>query len=82
MNEIQTLQGHMNSVNTISFSPDGKYLASGSSDKTVKIWDMELKTEIITLKNHLLKVNSVAFSPDGDYFISASDDRSIKLWNI
>jgi WD40 repeat protein len=72
----------MNSVNTISFSPDGKYLISGSSDKTVKIWNVELQKEVITLKGHILKVNSVAFSPEGNYFVSASDDRSIKLWNI
>jgi WD40 repeat protein len=39
--ELKTLQGHTDSVNTISFSPDGKYLVSGSSDKTVKIWNFE-----------------------------------------
>ncbi len=76
------MQGHTNAVNTISFSPDGKYLVSGSSDKTVKIWNVELQKEVITLKGHILKVNSVSFSPEGNYFASASDDRSIKLWNI
>ncbi len=76
------MQGHNNSVNTIAFSPDGKYLISGSSDKTVRIWSVELQKEVITLKGHILKVNSVAFSPEGVHFVSASDDRSIKLWNI
>ncbi len=65
----------MNSVNTISFSPDGKYLVSGSSDKTVKLWDVELQKEVVTLKGHMLRVNSVAFSLEGNYFISTSDDR-------
>jgi WD40 repeat protein len=65
----------MDSVNTISFSPDGRYLVSGSSDKTVKIWNVGLQREVATLKGHLLKVNSVAFSPEGNYFVSASDDR-------
>jgi WD40 repeat protein len=57
-------------------------LVSGSSDKTVKIWGLDLYKELITLKGHLLKVNFVAFSPEGNYFISASDDRTIKLWSI
>jgi WD40 repeat protein len=57
-------------------------LASGSSDKTVKIWSLESQKEVITLKGHILKVNSVAFSPDSGYLVSASDDRSIKVWNI
>jgi WD40 repeat protein len=57
-------------------------MASGSGDKTVKIWSVELKKEIKTLKGHKETVHSVSFSPDGKYLASGSQDRMIKLWNV
>ncbi len=57
-------------------------MASGSEDKNIKIWSVELKKELITLKGHNGSVNSVSFSPDGKYLASASDDGMIKLCNV
>ncbi len=74
--------GHQGSVKSIAFSPDGKYMASGSQDKTVKIWSLELKKELTTLKGHKKAVISVSFSYDGKYLASGSDDGMIKLWNV
>jgi WD40 repeat protein len=57
-------------------------LASGSSDKTVKLWSVELQKEVNMLQGHSNNVNSVAFSPDGKYLASSSDDKTVKLWSI
>jgi WD40 repeat protein len=73
---------HGDNVYSIAFSPDGKYLASGSGDKTVKLWNVESQKEVNTLKKHKDKVTSVAFSPDGKYMASGSYDHTVKLWSV
>ena len=78
---IKTLEGHTRFVNSINFSPDGKYLASGSDDKTIKLWNVSTGKHIKTLKGHIWNVVSVNFSPDGKYLASGSGD-TIKLWNV
>jgi WD40 repeat protein len=73
---------HPSEVNEVSFSPDGKTLASGSEDKTVKLWDVETGKELKTLKGHQDSVNSVSFPPDGKTLASASRDKTVKLWDV
>ena len=76
-----TLKGHTRGVNSITYSPDGKYFASGSEDKTIKIWDANRGRELRTLKGHAGGVTSVTFYPDGKYLASGSWDNLIKLWD-
>ncbi|WP_414518592.1 ribosome assembly protein 4, partial [Nostoc sp. PCC 9305] len=76
--EVNTLEGHSSRVNSIGFSPDGKTLASGSDDKTIKLWDVSTGKAIKTLTGHSSSVLSVAFSPDGKTLASGSDDKTIK----
>jgi WD40 repeat protein len=73
---------HSESVRSVAFSPDGKYLASGSGDYTVKLWSIESQKEVTTLQGHDKSVNSVAFSPDGKYLVSGSQDKTVKLWSL
>jgi dipeptidyl aminopeptidase/acylaminoacyl peptidase len=80
--ERNPLEGHDSWVNSVSFSPDGKTLASGSEDKTIKVWNLATGKEITTLTGHTLLVNSVSFSPDGKTLASGSDDKTIKVWNL
>jgi WD40 repeat protein/serine/threonine protein kinase len=77
----QTFRGHTHSVTSVCFSPDGRHLASGSWDQTVKLWHA-VKGEVVrTLQGHADTVWSVCFSPDGKRLASASADRTVKLWN-
>jgi uncharacterized delta-60 repeat protein len=70
---------HHGSVRSVAFSPDGKYVVSGSFDKTARVWEAETGKEIARM-THEDGVNSVAFSPDGKYVVSGSADRTARVW--
>ncbi len=75
------MRGHTRAVSSVAFSPDGARLATGSWDKTVKLWDAALGEEITTLPGHTPAVYSVAFSPDGARLATGSWDKTVKLWD-
>lgn len=77
----QTLTGHRNTVMPVAFSPDGKTLATGSMDKTIKLWDVQTGALKQTITGHSNGVHALAFSPDGKTLASGSDDKTIKLWD-
>ena len=74
------MKGHGRSVLSVVFSPNGEQLASGSSDKTVKIWDIASGRYVKTLEGYDNCVWSVAFSPNGQQLTCASSDKTIKIW--
>jgi hypothetical protein len=69
-------------IRSVAFSPDGKFLASGSDDKTVKVWEVGSWREVATLRGHGGYVYSVSFSPDGKFLASGSDDKTVKVWEV
>ncbi|KAL2887316.1 Vegetative incompatibility protein HET-E-1 [Ceratocystis lukuohia] len=78
---LQTLEGHGDSVQSVVFSTDGQRLASGSDDKTVKIWDATSGACLQTLEGHDDWVASVVFSTDGQRLASGSRDETVKIWD-
>jgi len=69
-------------VNDIAISPDGKFLASASANKTIELYETKTGSVIQTLEGHTDDIWSVAFSPDGRTLASASWDSTIKLWDV
>jgi hypothetical protein len=79
---VRTLTGHIAWVWSVSFSPDGSLLASGSVDKTIKLWRVSDGSLVRTLKGFLGFVSSVSFSPEGSLLASGNFDGTIKLWRV
>ena len=79
---LGTLSGHAWAVLTVTFSPDGKVLATGSEDNTIKLWEVNTGKMIDTLSGHSWSVVALAFSTDGEMLVSGSWDKTVKLWMV
>ncbi|KAJ9527505.1 hypothetical protein QJQ45_025765 [Haematococcus lacustris] len=77
-----TLEGHTSCVTSVTLSPDGKVLVSGSRDNTIRVWDMASGSCTYTMEGHTDCVNGVTLSPDGKVLVSGSGDNTIRVWDM
>jgi len=77
---IQT--GHSSRVNCAVFGPDHHWLASGSADNSIRLWDVDSGLELRALAGHQNWINALAVSDDGELLASGSNDRTVKVWNV
>ena len=75
------LRGHKAAVTSLSYSPDGRRIASGSSDGTVRVWDAESSESLVVFRGHEDSVTSVSYSPDGRRVASGSEDCTVRVWD-
>ncbi len=85
---LRTLRGHRQAVTSVAFSPDSRWIVTGSGDQTAKVWEVasglsadKAGRELLTLKGHIAQIASVAFSPDGQRIATGSWDRTAKVWD-
>jgi WD40 repeat protein/serine/threonine protein kinase len=81
--ESSTLNGHISRISSLSVSQNGRFILSGSGDKTLKLWEIETRQCIRTFSGHKEGITSVSLSADGHYAISAGgNDCNLKQWNV
>src|SRR5205807_5517619 len=77
-----TLRGHTGRVLTVAYTLDGKRLATGGEDRTIRVWDALTGRELLCLRGHTSTVRGVAWSPDGKRIASASADGTARVWDV
>jgi WD40 repeat protein len=80
--EGSVLTGHENAVTAVAYAPDGKLLASGSADRSVRLWDPVQEQPLAILRGHGSPVQCIAFTPDGRTLASAGTDGVVRLWDV
>ncbi|WP_437747130.1 PQQ-binding-like beta-propeller repeat protein [Sorangium sp. So ce1504] len=80
--EERSLFGHSDRVNACAISPDGQRIVSGSSDGTLKVWDLPTGKLLSTLEGHAKEIRCCDISPDGQRIVSGSGDAMLKVWDL
>ncbi|MGE0607530.1 MAG: c-type cytochrome domain-containing protein [Pirellulales bacterium] len=81
-NVTKTIVGHEGAITALAFSADNSRLASGSADKTARVWNLADGAQLASFALHTAGVTGVAFNSNGQQVVSGSADNSLKLWNV
>ncbi len=79
---LKTLRGHSDVVRRVQFSPNGKWIVSGSDDKTIRIWEVATGKEIRVIRGNEYAVKCIACSPNGQYVASGDINDAVHIWDI
>jgi WD40 repeat protein/serine/threonine protein kinase len=85
---LRTFEGHEEheeyggSVQSVAFSPDGRFILTGSGENTLRLRDVATGQILRTFEGHKKEINSLAFSPDGRFALSGSSDKALRLWDV
>ena len=79
---IRTLKGHTGPVSAVAFTEDGRRLATGADDKTVRLWDVTTGAEARSFAGHTHALSSLAFTRDGQWLASGDADSKVKIWDV
>jgi WD40 repeat protein len=79
---VRTFEGHTNSVDAVAVTPDGRFALSGSSDKTLRLWELATGACVHTFEGHTNQVIAVTVTPDGRFALSGSSDETLRLWEL
>ena len=78
---IGGFMGHKDTVSSIAIAPSSRFVATGSYDQTVRIWDPATRREVRNLVGHAAAVTAISVSPDGRFLASASRDKTVRVWD-
>jgi WD40 repeat protein len=79
---LRVIKGHTDTVTALAYSPDGKFLISGSKDQTIRIWDGATGKEVRRMNGHKAAITSLAVSGDGRSLTSQSKDKKTIVWDL
>ncbi len=75
-------RGHELAVVCVAVSPDSNFVATGSKDKSIKLWELSTGREVRSFLGHEMTVTSIEFSSDGKKLLSGSYDKSVRMWEV
>ena len=79
--ENDVRQAHDTVIHTATYSPDGEWIASGSDDRTIRIWHRVARDAVAVLPGHREAIHAIEFHPDGNTLVSGSGDKTVRLWD-
>jgi WD40 repeat protein len=76
------LRGHTDQVTAVAVTPDGRWVLTGSSDATIRVWDIQSGKCLRTLRGHNYTIYSIVITSDGTQVLTGGEDQTVKVWDL